>query len=517
MFKKIKSIFPLAAIVLLTGMIGCKKITTDLNINPNVPSSIDAKYILSSALKSSADLATGNPGGGSTSGNDLIDIYMGYWTVSGGYIPSSALLTYNLTTDFGGSIWDNTYQTLANYQAIQTSYGSNTATAGAKYVAISKIMQIFHYQRLVDTYNNIPFSAALQAGKINSPVYDDAATIYKSLVNQLDSTIALINNAPITADDPGGFDIMYGGVMSNWLTFANTLKLKILMHQTQVAGGNAYIQSKLTGLTSANFIGTNSDVTIQPGYTNSAENQQNPMWADIGFKITGGTNGNADYFRANSYGVNFYKITNDPRLSLFYDTTKANGQVVGRVFGSTNGLETNAMVSAIGGNTKGAIQTAGLLKSPFAGAIILSSTECFFLQAEAMQRGFLAGDVAATYQTAVAESFRLLGVSGYKAAAAMYTAQANDNVNFTNSGNKIKTIIMQKWAALNTYDPLESWTDWRRLGYPSDLPVSIYPGTTASHIPYRLLYPTSEYNYNKTNVNAQGTIDALSSKIFWMP
>lgn len=516
MFKKIKSFLPSAAIVLLLGMVGCKKITTDLNVNPNVPSSIDAKYILSSALKSSADIATGS-GGGGFSGNDLIDIYMGYWTVSGGYIPSSALLTYNLTTDFGSALWDNTYLTLANYQAIQASYSSTAATAGAKYVAISKIMQVFHYQKLVDTYNNIPYSSALQSGKINSPAYDDAATIYKSLVNQLDSTIMLIKNAPITADDPGGFDILYGGVMSNWIAFANTLKLKILMHQTQVAGGNAYIQAHLTGLTSANFIGTNSDVTIQPGYTNSAGNQQNPMWADIGFKISGGTNGNADYFRANSYGVNFYKSTNDPRLSLFYDTSKASGKVVGRVFGSTNGLETNSMVSAIGGNTKGATQAAGLLASPYAGAIILTSTESFFIQAEAMQRGLLAGDAGATFLTAVTESFRLLGVTNYAAAAATYTAQANDNVNFTTSSNKIKTIIMQKWAALNTYDPLESWTDWRRLGYPSDLPVSIYPGTTATHIPYRLLYPTSEYNYNKTNVNGQGTIDALSSKVFWMP
>ena len=77
--------------------------------------------------------------------------------------------------------------------------------------------------------------------------------------------------------------------------------------------------------------------------------------------------------------------------------------------------------------------------------------------------------------------------------------------------------MLQKWAAMNTIDPLESWSDWRRLGIPSDLPVSIYPGSTAIHIPYRLLYPSSEYSYNTDNVNAQGTIDAMSSKIFWMP
>ena len=520
MFKKNKSILSIATVMLFFGTVGCKKITTDLNINPNVPSSIDAKFILSSALKSTAALTVGNPGGGSQSGNDLINIYMGYWTVSGGYIPSSALLTYNINTDFGSSIWDNTYLSLANYESIIASYGEKATTTGAKYVGISRIMKTFHYQRLVDTYNNIPYSQALKAGTDNAPVYDDAATIYKSLVSQLDSAIMIINGAPASADNPGSYDIMYGGAMNKWIVFAKTLKLKILMHQTQTAGGVAYIQTNLSGLTSEDFIGKNADATINPGYTNNAGNQQNPLWQDIGFSTTGSINGNGDYLRANTYAVNFYAKNNDPRLKLFYDTaasTGGKGKVVGRVFGSTDGLETNTNISAIGGNTKGKDQTAGLLKSAGQGSVILSSTESFFLQAEAMQRGLLIGTTATAYQNAVAESFRLLGVTSYADLATAYTAQGNENVNFTTSSNKIKTIILQKWAALNTYDPLESWSDWRRLGIPSDLPVSIYPGTTAPHIPYRLLYPTSEYSYNKTNVNKQGTIDPITSKIFWMP
>jgi hypothetical protein len=32
-----------------------------------------------------------------------------------------------------------------------------------------------------------------------------------------------------------------------------------------------------------------------------------------------------------------------------------------------------------------------------------------------------------------------------------------------------------------------------------------------------LLYPTSEYSYNSANVAAEGTINNLTSKIFWMP
>jgi hypothetical protein len=108
-------------------------------------------------------------------------------------------------------------------------------------------------------------------------------------------------------------------------------------------------------------------------------------------------------------------------------------------------------------------------------------------------------------------------VPDYQSAAQSLFSQPSDKVNIDVSSNKINTIILQKWAALNAYDPLESYCDWRRLGVPADLAVSVYPGTTATHIPYRLLYPSSEYNFNSANVKAQENINQFTSKIFWMP
>jgi hypothetical protein len=67
------------------------------------------------------------------------------------------------------------------------------------------------------------------------------------------------------------------------------------------------------------------------------------------------------------------------------------------------------------------------------------------------------------------------------------------------------------------FDPVTSWNNWKRLRLPAFLPVSIYPGTTAAHIPIRLIYPQSEYTANTANANAQGTIDIINGKIFWMP
>jgi len=117
----------------------------------------------------------------------------------------------------------------------------------------------------------------------------------------------------------------------------------------------------------------------------------------------------------------------------------------------------------------------------------------------------------------VSESFRILGVPSAARAAATYVAQNDARVNFSVAPDKINAIITQEWASLNMYDPIEAWNNWRRLGIPVDLPVSIYPGTSATHIPYRLLYPLSEFNNNTANVNAQGSINNMTSKIFWMP
>ncbi len=293
-----------------------------------------------------------------------------------------------------------------------------------------------------------------------------------------------------------------------WVKFANTLKLKMLINLTQTSYGPGLAQTELSGLTASDFLGAGQDAAVNPGYSNSSNSQQSPLWQDIGLNSTGTPYTNNAYYRANSYAVNFYQSTNDPRLTQYY-AVSGSGSVKGRAFGST-ALEHNSAISGFG---------PGVLKSASQSAIILPACESFFLQAEAIVRGYLttAGTAQAAYQNGVTESFRLLGVSDYANAAATYTSQNDPRVNWSVAPDPITLIITQAWAAYNVYDPIEAWNNWRRLGIPANIPVSIYPGTTATHIPYRLQYPTSEYSYNASNVNQEGTVDPLSSKVFFMP
>ncbi len=496
MRKKINIVWLSILMVAIISMGSCKKSDFDINSpNPNQPSSVPPNYVLSAALASSASLVLG---GDATFAN----FWMGYWAPYGEQSPS--VLSYNLTSDTYSYNWDDTYIALENYKFIEDQSASANKTY---FFAIAKIMKVFHFQRLVDLYNNVPYHDALIPNSF--PKYDSAGAIYKELVLQLDSAVIIIKSADaLTVDNPGSNDVMFHGNMDQWVKFAHTLKLKILMRQTQMTAGPAYIQDNLTGLTTSDFLGEGEDAGINPGYSNSSHAQQSPIWQSVGYNTDGSPNGGHLYTKVNSYAVNFYNTTNDTqRIKLFCDTN-ASGIIKGRAFGSSDVGQGGSVISGFG---------SGILKTPTMDAYILPAFESLFIQAEAAQRGFIPGDPAVLFKEAVTESFRLLGVPDYQNAAQLFYSQPGDKVNIDVSSNKINTIILQKWAALNAYDPFESYSDWRRLGIPADLPVSVYPGTTATHIPYRLLYPTSEYHYNAANVNAQGNVNQFASKIFWMP
>ena len=496
MHKKI-SIFWLAIVVITILSIGsCKKSDFDINSpNPNQPSVVAPNYVLSAALTASAQQVLGGDA-------NFANFWMGYWAPYGEQSPT--VLSYNLTSDTYANNWDDSYIILENYKFIEDESASSATEA--YFFAISKIMKAFHYQRLIDLYNNVPYHKALVTNTL--PVYDNAANVYKDLVHQLDSAVTIIKKAdPLTADNPGANDVMFHGNMPMWIKFANTLKLKILMRQTQMTGGTEYISSKISGLTTNDFLDAGEDAAINPGYSNAAEAQQSPIWKNVGFNTDGTPNGGHLYTKANSYAVGFYYSTNDTlRNKLFYENNSDN-TIRGRAFGSSDVGQGGSIISGIG---------PGILKAPTMDADILPAFESLFIQAEAVQRGLISGDAASLFKQAVTESFRLLGIPDYQNAAQAFYLQSNDKVNIDLSLNKIKTIVLQKWAALNAYDPLESYSDWRRLGIPADLPVSVYPGTIATHIPFRLLYPTSEYKYNASNTNLQGNINQFTSKIFWM-
>ncbi|HEY1214234.1 MAG TPA: SusD/RagB family nutrient-binding outer membrane lipoprotein, partial [Bryobacteraceae bacterium] len=193
------------------------------------------------------------------------------------------------------------------------------------------------------------------------------------------------------------------------------------------------------------------------------------------------------------------------------------GAYAGNELGSVNNLTGNAS-SSMG---------PGILKSVSQPAVMITASESFFLQAEANLRGWIgaAGDDVNNFNSGVTASFEYLGAatSGQTPdqTAAAYVAQSgNKQTNYsacTTFDEKLACIIRQKWLAMNSITPFEAWSDYRRLGLPADIPISVSLYRDGPNIPVRILYPTSEYTTNAANVGAEGTIDGHTSKIFWMP
>ena len=73
--------------------------------------------------------------------------------------------------------------------------------------------------------------------------------------------------------------------------------------------------------------------------------------------------------------------------------------------------------------------------------------------------------------------FIWLGVPNAVTAANTYMANT-PNANWANSGattlDKVKFIVLQKYISMAGFAPLEAWSDYRRLGVPANVPLSVF-------------------------------------------
>lgn len=498
---------------------GCKKDFLSLETNPNTPSVATPAFLLSGAQKTTADIINGAAG----SYFATYGVWMGFTSPSGNYVPNTVLVSYGFGTD-DYQVFLPLYQNLTNYNTLENL--SSVDPSLANFQAIAKIMKAYGFQALVDNYNNVPYSEAFQAPTIITPKYDKGEAIYDALVKQLDAAIDIINKNS-TATNPGNADIIFNGNMTSWKKFANTIKLRIVLRQTNLTAKQSALKTALSSTVAEGYLNETLRAVANPGFLNSdaTGGQQSSFYRGYGFDQNGNAQSNNTYYRANSYGVGKLKNTNDPRLGYFYATIPTGtygGQIRGNSFGDLASLQ-NANTSAIG---------PGLLKSATQDAILMSSAEALFLQSEAVFRGFLTGDAKDLYQKGITSSFERLAFNApapvkstdpvlpYSSANAtslsvIYYNQLIANVSWDSSPDKLEAIINQKWTALNGYGNLEAYNEYRRTGFPLDVPRSVASGALGTTLPSRIAYPTSEYQQNAVVVKAEGTIDRFTSKIFW--
>jgi len=498
-------------IALLVISAGCKKSFFDINENPNSPTeeAMQANLMLPSVLNATAKKMATN--------YDFAAHWMGYWARSGTYGPSNPLENYDITTTYERTQWVNGNTTAANpvvswYNILKDNdVMEKKAKANEQpfYIAAAKVVKSIGFMYLVDMYNNVPYTEAFDLENKIAPAYDKGEDIYTDLLAQLDTAATLFAEIEIIDPEEEAADVMFGGDVEMWLKLVNTQRLKLLIHQSQLFGSSAPT-AQLAKITAEGFLMSGETAEVNPGYALD-KYKLNPFYNAYLMDETGTLVDN--FNRANNYVLNKYMSNNDIRYQYVFSAaaTPLNGNTY---FGYNFGFVDQNPDQPKAANSSN-VAGPGLVKSETQPQWLFTSVESLFLQAEAIQRGWLSGNAQSAYEDAVTESFLWLDVEDADDEATDYLSQNNSIVNWNAASNKINLIVMQKYLALTGINNFEAWVDYRRLGVPTDLPLSLSPSRAGRKVPLRLLYPQEEYNYNNANVTAQGDINAQTSPIFW--
>jgi hypothetical protein len=488
----------LILVTFLAAVFGaCKKQLLDINTSPNDPTTASATpdLVLSAALQNTAAQYS-NPTADARFA--FAALWMGHISYSGNYAIATENISYAITNNFAAGAFGNIYDIIEDFDFVEKK---GAETGNNFYRGIGILMKAYNFQTLVDLYGNVPYTEALQGTVISKPKYDDAKAIYDDLAKKMDTAITLLKTS-VTGSIGG--DVMFAGNAPNWVKFANTVKLRLLLRQSQRPDRAAYITAEVAKLVGASFL--DIDAAVNPGYLNSA-GKTNPFW---GSNINTSGTYTQDFYRAGQYAIDFFTANNDPRIGKYYKTAVTpGGTYKGNYFGD-QGVP-NSQTSEFG---------AGVLKSFSQPAPIMLAAESYFLQAEAIVRGWLPGGAAAAktaYQNGVKESFRFLGLTATQATT-YYSQAGNKEVNWdatTSVAEQIALIIRQKWAALAMINELEPYNDYRRLKLPADVPLSRSPFSTGK-MPTRILYPQREFEVNGENVQAVGAVTPVTP-VWWMP
>jgi hypothetical protein len=396
--------------------------------------------------------------------------------------------------------------------------------------AWANIIRVAVMLRVTDIYGPIPYSQ-MGDGQLAVP-YDDVKTVYHRMIDDLNSSIVALTlflSENSGRENPmAEFDAVYGGNFSQWIKFANSLKLRMAVRIAAV--DTEYAKEVMTQAIAGGTIESNADnaklpTTDNPYYKAAFD------WQDLA---------------VNAVLSAYMNGLNDPRLPAYM--TKAS--MIDLYQGVRMGI--NNIMKMIYGSAAYFSKPNVTTGSPLP---VFCAAEVDFLKAEAALRGWIAGgetEAKSHYLKGIARSMEQHGVAAGTYATDTVSPEAYTDMvtsitvkisKITTSWDDVDTlantrlakIITQKWIA-NYPLGLEAWCDFRRTGFPqlfsaqnnlsTDNSIgvidnSLFNATTyKSRLVRRLPYPVSEYNGNPVHVAAAvatmlGGPDKGSTDLWW--
>src|SRR6185436_3664988 len=349
-----KIIIPCSLLMLLLTAISCKR-TLDINQDPNNPSLSQGTPRL---VFPAAVMATAGKVGG-----DLA-IVGGIW---GEYITQSAqanqykyIDAYDVKSTDLNAIYTGLFAGgLKNYQYV---IDKSREASDWNFFLMGTVMKAYTTEVLVDLYDKIPYSQALQGSSNLNPTFDDGYSIYVDLLKTLDSALAKDFSAS-TNSAPGTSDLVFGGNMARWKQFAYTLELKMYLRMINAKPTEAQAGVQKLYNEGATFLTTDAGVF---GFTD-APGQDNPLYEQNIRQLNTSSN-----LRASRTFVSWLRANGDTRIVSYFGSTTPNSIHQGDYLGSDATYATAAV----------------FVQKPTDPVIFISAAESYFLQAEARERYF---------------------------------------------------------------------------------------------------------------------------------
>lgn len=527
---RLKKKFTIILTLFLGLLVSCHNLD-DLNINPNGvdPAIADINFLMPTVQ--------------TNIGQRVFDI--GFGTCSGimqhtqqtGWF--SGYNNYEWTTL--SHSWNGYYNILMNneeyfYKSVQQN---NEFHEG-----VARIMRAYVFGMITDLWGDAPYKDALKAEQGSAyfmPAFDPQQEIYHGILADLDTANLLLSKpAGEYSNIVVKQDVIYGGNVSKWQKFANSLALRYYMRLQakepdfaeagirKIAGNPAQYPVINVADDDANigFPGTSAGVSNPLNFTFDArpadgaymrvkmgktlvdvlrENKDPRLgvWAnkiEIPLRLVSGTGidrivdiGNDRQVRevsqdlVTAFEANGMKVDFDPE----YAGVTISHPLV-QIFNMNNANAAQGVVNPHAShlNTRYTETT-----DPLVLMRLISAAETNLILAEAAHRGWISGTPEQYYDAGVRESFRAWGLS------TEFGNYINDN-----PYDGLSSIIEQKWIAHWT-TAHEAWFDWRRTGLP-DLKTG--PSAARSVLPLRWYYHTSD-EIEKNPVHAGAAIERLEA------
>lgn len=456
---------------------------------------------------------------------------------------------YSVSDSYANVRWEDFYKTLTQFRVMQDTYeklNDDDKKVYRIFYCLSEIFIYDHLAQVIDAFGDVPFSEAGYLGLTNNvlesyPAYEKATDLYIMILDNLGSLStevqSISTNLPSQTESKlKTQDFINNGDLTKWIKYCNSLRLRLAMR----VASQGELSSKGQGIISEILNNNQSLVDefknniIVMSDNDGVSSTDDPAGLNYGDAFRDGFK---DHSRASQQMLDVMMTEstlgeNDPRLVILYSKNAA-GQYKGYSVHESLSEQTGNGAAPEASRVYSRIDSTTVIYNRNLKSPIITAAEVYFSKAEAYQKGWASGDAKSAFVSGVLESVKFYYDQNNDAINTQLTASPvrkvdmpaeADIIAYANklwdaATNKEEVILTQKWLNFGFLQSSQAWNEIRRTGYPQLYFPSDDLSTILKTPPARVIYPSSERNYNVANYKAQVATmpdgDSFYTKLFW--